>query len=141
MEFKLVHEYQIDPLSQINLEEEIVRIRWSKENSIFTRDTFITINLLGTKNKVYRLIRGATTEKIDSNELLISYSTYKALGAKSDSKVSVIASTFFEKNILFYLCNPDPRKRHKVIRDFVVTGAGLIVSVIEIFRFIIENTK
>jgi hypothetical protein len=141
MEFKLVHEFQIDLFNQIDLEEEIVRIRWSKENSIFTRDTFVTINVLGTNNKVYRLLRGATSEKIDSNELLVSYSTYKALGPISDSKVSVSPSTFFEKNVLFYLCNPDPRNRHKVIRDFAVTGAGFMVSIIEIIRFIIESSK
>jgi hypothetical protein len=60
------------------------------------------------------------------------------LGAKEGSLSLIEKSTFWERNILFYLDNPDPRIRHKTIRDFSVTLAAFVVSIAEIFRFFIS---
>lgn len=135
MEFKLKHPYQIDPVNGVEIEDDIVRLRWSKNNKSFSRNTFVTIRVKGNKNKVYRILKGATTERITGSEVLVSYSTFKQLKTKEDADLEIRFSNFWERNFLFYFNNPDPRKRHQVIRDFVVTGAGFIVSIIEIFQF------
>lgn len=135
MEFKLKHPYQIDPVNGVEIEDDIVRLRWSKNNKSFSRNTFVTIRVKGNKNKVYRILKGASTERITGSEVLVSYSTFKQLRTKEDADLEIWFSNFWERNFLFYFNNPDPRKRHQVIRDFVVTGAGLIVSIIEILQF------
>lgn len=135
MEFKLKHPYQIDPVNGVEIEDDIVRLRWSKNNKSFSRNTFVTIRVKGNKNKVYRILKGASTERITGSEVLVSYSTFKQLRTKEDADLEIWFSNFWERNFLFYFNNPDPRKRHQVIRDFVVTGAGFIVSIIEILQF------
>ena len=41
----------------------------------------------------------------------------------------------WERNVLFYFNNPDPRMRHKIVRDFVVTAAGFILSIVGILEY------
>ena len=135
MDFKLKHPYQLDQVNGVYIEDDIVRIRWSKNNKIFSRNTFVTVGVKGDKKKVYRILKGASTEGITDSEVLVSYSTFKQLQTKEDADVEIEFSNFWERNFLFYFNNPDPRKRHKVLRDFVVTGAGFVVSIIEIFQF------
>lgn len=135
MEFKLKHPYQLDPIDGVEIEDDIVRIRWSKNNKSFNRNTFVTIRVKGDKKKVYRILKGASTEKISGSEVLVSYSTFKQLHTKEDADLVINFSTLWERNFLFYFNNPDPRKRHQLIRDFVVTVAGFVVSIIEILQF------
>jgi hypothetical protein len=135
MEFKLKHPYQLDPINGVEIEDDIVRIRWSKNNKSFSRNTFVTIRVKGDKKKVYRILKGASTEKITGAEVLVSYSTFKQLQTKEDAVLEINFSTLWERNFLFYFNNPDPRKRHQLIRDFVVTGAGFVVSIIEILQY------
>jgi hypothetical protein len=51
--------------------------------------------------KVYRVIRGVSGEPIDKDEALVSYSTFKSLGAKSGDRVIIKSSTFLERNFCF----------------------------------------
>ena len=39
-----------------------------------------------------------------------------------------------ERNICFYFDNPDPSVRRSIVRDFIISGAGFIVSAVEIIR-------
>lgn len=135
MEFKLKHPYQLDPVNGVEIEDDIVRLRWSKNNKTFSRNTFITIKVKGDRKKVYRIMKGASNERITGDEVLVSYSTFKQLQTKEDADLEVKYSNFWERNFLFYFNNPDPRKRHQIVRDFVITGAGFIVSIIEILKF------
>ena len=135
MEFKLKHPYQLDPVNGVEIEDDIVRLRWSKNNKTFSRNTFVTIRVKGRNKKVYRILKGASTERITGSEVLVSYSTFKQLQTKEDADLEIRFSNFWERNFLFYFNNPDPRKRHQVIRDFVVVGAGFVVSIIEILQF------
>ena len=135
MDFKLKHPYQIDPENGVEIEDDIVRLRWSKNNKSFSRNTFVTIRVKGNKKKVYRILKGASNERIIGTEVLVSYSTFKQLQTNEDADLEIRFSNFWERNFLFYFNNPDPRKRHQVIRDFVVTGAGFVVSIIEILQF------
>ena len=135
MEFKLKHPYQLDPVNGVEIEDEVVRARWSKDNKSFSRNTFVTIRVKGGKNRIYRILKGASTEEIKSSEVLVSYSTFKQLNAKEDAVVEIDKSSCWERNVLFYFNNPDPRKRHQVIRDFVVIGAAFVVSIIDILQF------
>ena len=135
MEFKLKHPYQLDPVNGVEIEDDIVRLRWSKNNNIFSRNTFVTIRVKEGKKKVYRILKGASTERITGSEVLVSYSTFKQLQTKEDADLEIRFSNFWERNFLFYVNNPDPRKLHQVIRDFVVVGAGFVVSIIELLQF------
>lgn len=135
MEFKLKHPYQIDPVNGVEIEDDIVRLRWSKNNKTFSRNTFLTIRVKGNKKKVYRILKGASNERIIGTEVLVSYSTFKQLQTNEDADLEIRFANFWEKNFLFYFNNPDPRKRHQVIRDFVVTGAGFVVLIIETLQF------
>ena len=135
MEFKLKHPYQLDPVNGVEIEDDIVRLRWSKNNKTFSRNTFVTIRVKGGNKKVYRILKGASTERITGSEVLVSYSTFKQLQTKEDVDLEIRFSNFWERNFLFYFNNPDPRKRHQVIRDFVVIGAGFVVSIIELLQF------
>ena len=135
MDFKLKHPYQIDPENGVEIEDDIVRLRWSKNNKSFSRNTFVTIRVKGNKKKVYRILKGASNERLIGTEVLVSYSTFKQLQTNEDADLEIRFSNFWERNFLFYFNNPDPRKRHQVIRDFVVTGAGFVVSIIEILQF------
>jgi len=135
MEFKLKHPYQLDQVKGVDIEDDIIRLRWSKNNKTFSRNTFVTIRVKGGNKKVYRILKGASTERITGSEVLVSYSTFKQLETKEDADLEIWFSNFWERNFLFYFNNPDPRKRHQVIRDFVVTGAGFVVSIIEILKF------
>ncbi len=135
MEFKIKHPYQIDPVNGVEIEDDIVRLRWSKNNKSFSRNTFVTIRVKGNKKKVYRILKGASNERIIGNEVLVSYSTFKQLQTNEDADLEIRFSNFWERNFLFYFNNPDPRKRHQVIRDFVITGAGFVVLIIETLQF------
>ena len=135
MEFKLKHPYQLDQVNGVEIEDEVVRVRWSKDNKSFSRNTFVTIRVKGNKYSIYRILKGASTEDINSSEVLVSYSTFKQLKAKEGDVLEIDKSSCWERNVLFYFNNPDPRKRHKVIRDFVVIGAGFVVSIINILQF------
>ena len=95
----------------------------------------MTVRFKGDKKSIYRILKGASTEEINSSEVLVSYSTFKQLEAKEGDVVEIHKSSCWERNVLFYFNNPDPRKRHKVVRDFVVTFAGFVVSIIEILQF------
>lgn len=135
MEFKIKHPYQIDPVNGVEIEDDIVRLRWSKNNKSFSRNSFVTIRVKGNKKKVYRILKGASNERIIGNEVLVSYSTFKQLQTNEDADLEIRFSNFWERNFLFYFNNPDPRKRHQVIRDFVITGAGFVVLIIETLQF------
>ena len=135
MEFKLKHPYQLDPVNGVEIEDDIVRLRWSKNSKTFSRNTFVTIRVKGGNKKVYRILKGASTERITGSVALVSYSTSKQLQTKEDADLEIRFSNFWERNFLFYFNNPNPRKRHQVIRDFVITGAGFVVSIIEILQF------
>lgn len=135
MEFKLKHPYQLDPVNGVQIEDDVVRIRWSIENKVFSRNTFVTINVKGSKMKIYRILKGASTENVNDSEVLVSYSSFKYLQAKADAELQIAKSTFWEKNVLFYFSHPDPRKHHQVIRDFVVSFAAFVVSIVEILRY------
>ncbi len=65
---------------------------------------------------------------------MVSYSTFKSLGAKSGDRVIIKSSTFLERNFCFYFDNPDPSVRRSIVRDFIISGAGFIVSIVEIIR-------
>ena len=80
-------------------------------------------------------MKGASTERITGSVVLVSYSTFKQLQTKEDADLEIMFSNFWERNFLFYFNNPDPRKRHKVMRDIVVIGTGFVVSIIEILQF------
>jgi hypothetical protein len=136
-EYILTHEFNCPIDDSKELGDEVVRIRWSKDNSMYTRNSFVTITIVGGSKKIYRILKGVSSEKLSANQLLVSYSTYKCLGAIDNSKVSLTPSTFLERNLFFYLSNPDPRKQHAVIRDFVIIGVSLTVSILEIIRFMI----
>lgn len=136
MKFILKHPYQLDPVNGVEIEDDIIRLRWSKDNKVFSRNAFVTINVKGCKEKVYRILKGASTESINSSEVLVSYSTFKQLQAKEDAELQIVKSNFWERNVLFYFSNPDPKKQREVIRDFVIAGAGFLVSLIELLRFI-----
>lgn len=135
MEFKLKHPYQLNPVNGVEIEDDIVRLRWSKNSKTFSRNTFVTIRVKGGNKKVYRILKGASTERIAGSEGLVSYSTFKQLQTKEDADLEIRFSNFWERNFLFYFNNPDPRKRHKVMRDIVVIGTGFVVSIIEILQF------
>ena len=83
------------------------------------------------------ILKGGSSEKLSANQLLVSYSTSKSLGAIDKSKVSITPSTFLERNLFFYLSNPDPRNQPAVIRDFVIIGVSVTVSILEIIGFMI----
>ena len=134
MEYSLKHQFNLGNSDLVEISDQIVRIRWSKENSVFNRYGCVTIKIPGRSKKVYRLIRGASVEPIDKGEALVSYSTLKCLGAKSGDNVIIKPSTFLERNICFFFDNPDPSVRRSIIRDFIISGAGFIVSVVEIIR-------
>ena len=136
-EYILTHEFNCPIDDSKELGDEVVRIRWSKDNSMYTRNSFVTLTIVGGSKKIYRILKGVSSEKLSANQLLVSYSTYKSLGAIDKSKVSITPSTFLERNLFFYLSNPDPRKQHAVIRDFVIIGVSLTVSILEITRFMI----
>ena len=135
MIFILKHPYQLDSINGVNIEDDVVRIRWSSENKVFSRNTFVTISVKGCKRKIYRILKGASTERITGSQVLVSYSTFKQLQKKEDADLEIRFSNFWERNFLFYFNNPDPRKRHKVMRDIVVIGTGFVVSIIEILQF------
>jgi hypothetical protein len=61
MEFKIKHPYQLDQVNGVYIEDDIVRVRWSKNNKIFSRNTFVTVGVKGDKKKVYRILKGAST--------------------------------------------------------------------------------
>jgi|LauGreDrversion4_2_1035121.scaffolds.fasta_scaffold417047_2 hypothetical protein len=135
MKFILKHPYQLDSVNGVLIEDDVVRIRWSSENKVFSRNTFVTINVKGSKRKIYRILKGASTEKVNGSEVLVSYSSFKYLQAKADAELQIVRSTFWERNVLFYFSHPDPRKHHQVIRDFVVSFAAFVVSIVEILRY------
>ena len=135
MIFILKHPYQLDSINGVHIEDDVVRIRWSSENKVFSRNSFVTISVKGCKRKIYRILKGASTERITGSQVLVSYSTFKQLETKEDANLEIKVSNFWERNFLFFFNNPDPRKRHQLIRDFVVTGAGFVVSIIEILQF------
>jgi len=140
-EFFLVHDF-IHPISdEKELGDDILRLRWSIENSYYPRNSFVTIKLIGSNKKIYRLLRGVSSEKLNANQALVSYSTYKSLCNSGNCMVSIHHSTFIERNLFFYLSNPDPRKQHAVIRDFIIIGTSFLVSILEIIRFIVIDIK
>jgi hypothetical protein len=135
MEFKLKQSCQLDPVNGVEIEFDIVRVRLSKSNKLFSRNIFVTISVKGEKRKVYRILKGASTERLTGSEVLVSYSTFKHLETKEDADFEIKVSNFWERNFLFFFHNPDPRKRHQVFMDFVVIGAGFVVSIIEMLHF------
>ena len=135
MKLKLKHPYQLEPANGVDIADDVVRMRRSSENLVFSRNTFVTIRVKEGKKKVYRIMKGASTEGITSSEVLVSYSTFKQLQAEEDAEIKIYKSNCLERNVLFYFNHPDPRKRHQVIRDIVVIGIGFVVSIIEILQF------
>ena len=135
MKFILKHPYQLDSVNGVQIEDDVARIRWSSENKVFSRNIFVTINVKGSRRKIYRILKGASTENVNDSEVLVSYSSFKYLQAKADAELQIEKSTFWEKNVLFYFSHPDPRKHHQVIRDFVVSFAAFVVSIVEILRY------
>ena len=134
MKFILKHPYQLDSVNGVQIEDDVARIRWSRENKVFSRNIFVTINVKGSKIEIYRILKGASTENDNDSEVLVSCSSFKYLQAKVDAELQIAKSTFREKNVLFYFSHPDFRKDHQVIRDFVVSFAAFVVSIVEIFR-------
>jgi hypothetical protein len=134
MEYSLKHQFDLGNSDLVELTDQIVRIRWSKDNSVFNRYDCVTLRIPRGSKKVYRLIRGASVESIDKDVALVSYNTFKSLGAKSGDRVIIKPSTFLERNICFYFDNPDPSVRRSIVRDFIISWAGFIVSVVEIIR-------
>jgi len=134
MQYSLKHQFELENSDLVEISDQIVRIRWSYDNSIFSRYDSVTIKIPGSRKKVYRLIRGASVEPIQKGGVLVSYSTFKCLGAKNGDTVSIKPSTFLERNICFYFDNPDPSVRRNIVRDFIVSGAGFIVSIVEIIK-------
>jgi hypothetical protein len=132
MEYSLKHQFDLGNSDLVELTDQIVRIRWSKDNSVFNRYDCVTLKIPRGSKKVYRLIRGASVESIDKDVALVSYNTFISLGAKSGDRVIIIPSTFLERNICFYFDNPDPSVRRNILRDFIISWAGFIVSVVEI---------
>ncbi len=135
MNYSIKHPYNLDPVNGVDIEDDVIRLRWSEGNVLFTRNTFVTINVVGGKKKAYRILKGASIERISGSEVLVSYSTFKFIGAKKDSKLNIVKSNTWERNVLFYFNNPDPRIRHKLVRDFVVTMAGFILSIVQILEY------
>lgn len=95
----------------------------------------MTIRVKGNKKEVYRILKGVSNERIIGTEVLVFYRIFKQLQTNKDANLEIRFSNFWERNFLFYFINPDPRKRHQVIRDFVVTGAGFVVLIIEALQF------
>jgi hypothetical protein len=85
-------------------------------------------------------LNGASTEKVNGSEVLVSYSSFKYLQAKADAELQIARSTFSERNVLFYFSHPDSRKHYQVIRDFVISFAAFAVSIIEVLRFFGEQS-
>lgn len=134
MEYSLKHQFDLAKSEIVELSDQIVRIRWSKDNLVFNRYDCVTLKIPGGGKKVYRSIRGASVEPIDKDVALVSYSTFKSLGAKNGDRVIIKPANFLERNICFYFDNPDPSVRRSVVRDFIIIGAGFIGSIIEIIR-------
>ena len=135
MLYKVKHQYHLHAINGVEIEHDVVRIRWSTDSEIFSRNNFVTLNAVGGRNKAYRILKGASFEKINKDEALVSYSKFKYLDNNEDYELSIRKSNLWERNVLFYFDHPDPRKRHELVRDFVVTFAGFIVSIFEILRF------
>jgi hypothetical protein len=135
MEYSLKHPYNLDPANGVEIKDDVIRLRWSEKSGLFSRNTFVTINIVGSKRKAYRILKGASNERISGSEVLVSYSTYKYIGGNKNSRLNIVKSNMWERNVLFYFNNPDPRMRHKIVRDFVVTAAGFILSIVGILEY------
>ncbi len=137
MEYFAVHEHHVS-IQLDKLNDENVRIRFTRGNMLFSRNSIVKIKNPQTGCKVYRIIQGAFSEKLNGNQVLITYGTYNYLELTHDAIVELHETNWLERNVLFYLDNPDPRTRHKSIRDFAITVMALIVSVLQIITFVID---
>jgi len=71
MEFKLKHPYQLDTVNGVEIEDDIVRLSWLKDNQAFSKNTFVNINVKRFKKIVYRILKGASVERIEGSEVLV----------------------------------------------------------------------
>jgi hypothetical protein len=53
MNFILKHPYQVDPINGVEIDDDIARLRWSKENKVFSRTTFVIIKVKGLRRKYF----------------------------------------------------------------------------------------
>jgi hypothetical protein len=65
MECKLKHPYQLNPVTGVEI--EVVRVRWSNDNKLFSRNTFVTIRVKGDHKSIYRILKGVTPPRISDN--------------------------------------------------------------------------
>ncbi len=49
MQFKPKNPHQLDPVNGVEIEDDIVRLRWWKNNKTFSRNTLVTIRVKGDK--------------------------------------------------------------------------------------------
>ena len=95
----------------------------------------MTINVKGSNRKIYRILKGKSSENVNDSEVLVFYSSFKYLQAKADAELQIAKSTFWKKKLLFYFSHPNPRKHNQVIRDFVLSFAPFVVSIVVILRY------
>ena len=134
-EVKLFHEHNFE-VGGNELHDQIVRIKIvNSENPEFPRNSFSRIKNLDNKKVIYRIVRGVFSTTLQKNQYLISYNSYKQLGISRKSRIEVLKANWLEKNFLFYFNHPDPRLKHKVLRDFTLALFAIVVSIIEILQF------
>jgi hypothetical protein len=86
---KVKHQYRLHPINGVELEHDLVRIRWSTDSDVFSRNAFVTFNAVGVRNKAYRILKGASFEKINKDEVLVSYRTFKYLENNDNYKLNI----------------------------------------------------
>jgi hypothetical protein len=134
-ELELFHEFNFD-IGTNELDDQIVRVRISStESPQYPRNSFVRIKNLETGKVIYRIVHGVFGTNLTENQYLVTYNSYKQLGIVKANSIHIRTANSIEKNLLFYYNNPDPRLRHKAIRDSVITGTGVVVSIIEMLRF------
>lgn len=64
MEYSIKHPYNLDPVNGAEIQNDVIRIRWSERSALFSRNAFVTIKIVGSKRKAYRILKGASNERI-----------------------------------------------------------------------------
>jgi hypothetical protein len=58
MEYSLKHQFDLGNSDLAEISDQILRISWSKDNSVFNRYDCVTLKISRGIKKVYQLIRG-----------------------------------------------------------------------------------
>jgi hypothetical protein len=60
MEYLLKHQFDLGNSNLVELSDQVVPIRWSKDNSVFNRHDCVTLEMPQGGKRVYRVIRGVS---------------------------------------------------------------------------------